>query len=206
MKTINAQSGIITLDFMFAIVIVFGISGIFFALTYTLTVVELTQYIVFSTARAHSAGNLTIDSQIAAAKSKYTSLVTNPLIKSIYRNGWFELAAPDALEIRSGAGGQGQPSFSSDYSNGANRPSFSGVRTILNAKIMHFKIPFVGATSPEDDSFKTKVLTIMLREPSQAECKSFMVERREAIRNLDPRFLNYPKKQEAFIPMEDNGC
>ncbi len=57
-----------TAEFLFAFTMVIGSGILIFALTFALTTVEIAQYIVWSTARAHAVGNKTVESQSKLAK------------------------------------------------------------------------------------------------------------------------------------------
>ncbi len=54
----TSQSGMITVDFLFAFVLVMGFAAILFSLSMTLTVAEVTQYATYTAARAYTAGHL----------------------------------------------------------------------------------------------------------------------------------------------------
>ncbi len=58
MKEKKKSAGFITIDFIFALITVFGLSTLLFALTFTLSVVEIVQYITFSSARSFYAAHL----------------------------------------------------------------------------------------------------------------------------------------------------
>lgn len=200
--TISNQGGLITVDFLFAIVLGFSMSAILFAMTFTLTVVEVAQYVTFAAARAHTAGNSSVDAQKNAAKEKYASLISNSAFGPLFRGGWFEISKKDELDIRSGTNGE---TFRTDYkSSPENRPVFTGVRAQLTAQMLDMKLPMVGKTSDEEGGFKTKILTILIREPNEDECRNFIDKRAAAIRSLESsRFSNY---KERYYAMEDNGC
>lgn len=197
----NNQAGIITIDFLFAIVIAFGMSAILFAMTFTLTVVEISQYIVFSAARTHAAASLNIEEQKSAGRQKYGSLISSPAFKALYSNGWFEISPKDSLEIRSGYG----ESFKDDYPGTTqNRPAFTGIRTTLVAKMLDMKLPLIGKTSDDEGGFSTKIVSILIREPTQTECQKHIADRFSKINQLDTRFSSYSNG--TYTPVEDNGC
>ena len=198
----------ITLDFIFALLISFGMSAILMAMTTTLTMVEVVQYVTYSSARAHAAGNLDPLSQEQAARKKYQLLTTKSPISSLFENEWFEISPSSAIEIRGGKHNNSSSagSFKDEYpASDYNRPSFSGVRTTFTAKVLDIKLPIIGNTDPAQEGFASKIITIMIREPSQVECLEFMKNRFEKINTLDSRFSSYNQKSSA-IAMEDNGC
>lgn len=197
----NSQAGLITVDFLFALVIGFGMSAILFAMTFTLTVVEIAQYITFSSARAHAAANSTVDAQKTAAKNKYAALVSSAAFAPLFSGGWFEITKKDELDIRSGNG----ETFKNEYRSGEeNRAVFTGIRAQLTAHMLDLKLPMIGKTSDEDGGFKTKILTILIREPNEDECQQFFKKRAAAINKLEAQNLGYDASK--YVPMEDNGC
>jgi hypothetical protein len=202
---LNNQAGLVTIDFLFAIVLGFGMTAILFAMTFTLTVVEVAQYITFSAARAHAAANINKDTQKTAAREKYSQLISSAALAPLFSGGWFELSKKNELEIRSGE----TESFKDEYkaASSPNRAVFTGVRTTFTAHVLDMQLPMIGKTSDDDGGFKTKILTVMIREPSQEECQQFMKSRIEAINKLEggTRFSSYSSASKA-VPMEDNGC
>lgn len=206
------QHGFVTTEFLFAIIIAFGMTLLTFSLTFTLSIVEITQYITYSSSRAHVAGNYDVTSQQKEAQARYTQLISNPYLKPLYTNGWFEISKPSDIEIRSGSISGGN--FEKDYGSGAagqaqsDRVKSQGVRTTLTAKILEMRLPFIGQVSPENDGFKTRINALMIREPSQDECLKYMESRREQLWTFDgqSRFTRFRKTATIPTPWEDNGC
>lgn len=198
------QRGFIITDFLFAIILAVGLGVLAFSLAYSLVVVEVTQYISFATSRAHSAANADSDKQQEKARAKYDSLVkNNRAIGSIYNSGWFELGTSAKLDIRSGKSGNGR-----QFEGLGDRPDrnwFVGVSVPLNIKILALKLPFIGQTAPEHpDGFQTRLNSFLGREPTAKECRDFMETRRRSLQQLPSAQTFYD--QNAYIPMEDNGC
>jgi hypothetical protein len=195
------ERGFITVEFLFAIVIAFGMSAIVFALTFTLSTVEVGQYIVFSTARAHAAANFDKAAQADAAKAKYSALLSDKGLASLFSNGWFTLSKVSDLEIRQGDG----DNFNKDYDSDS-RGDLQGVRTTFTAKILELRLPLIGAITPDNGSFSAKLTGILIREPTQQECEQYMDQRAQELWNIgEGRFQTY-RKGEVPTPWEDNGC
>lgn len=208
------NAGFITIDFMFAIVIAFSLVLLVFAVTFTLSIVEVTQYIVYSAARAQSAGNIDPETQVKAAREKYKSLVKHEVFESLFTGPFFEISDFNKLDVRPGIlEGEGRSFYNEkDYSStrmDPNRPVFQGVRTDFTSKILQLKIPFIGTVGADEDGFKTRILSILLREPSIAECTDFMKERMKTLWNLNKGrasiFKNNARK-DLSVAWEDNGC
>ncbi len=205
---VNNQSGLIMMDFMFAIILASGLGVLLFSISYSLVVVEVTQYLSYSTARAHLASNKDPQAQAAKARAKYGALTgSKNAVGTLYQNGWFEAAKGDAVDIRGGITGDGK-SFSDDLAGGSDSPErnwFLGVSVPLTIKLMKFNFPFLGNTAPdEEDGFKTRLNTMLIRESSEKECKDFIENRRTALGSLPSATTYYDPA--AYVPMEDNGC
>lgn len=213
------NKGFLAADFMFSLVLATGMCILLFSVSYTLFTVEVTQYIAFSTARAHAAAHVDSDKQIEMAKNKFNELVNNPYLASLYKNGWFKISQPD---IRGGEQNSTKPDFTDLYpeqlgSAGTKRVPQTGVRIELSVKLLELKLPFVGNTYEEQDQFKTNLTGLLFREPTMKECQDQLKRenRYKAILNLDQRFQklgslgdkDYSGSEiNVYIPMEDNGC
>ncbi len=205
------QKGQLTAEFLFAIVIAFGLFSLFFAMTLTFSVIEVSQYIVYSTARTHAASNLNMLTQKQEAIKKFNSLKDSTNLASLYSNNWFIFGPIADNMIRQGTT---DSNFFKEFANvgtGSDdqyKKVFVGVSVPLEAKIMTMKIPFISGSGPDDDTsvFKTNVNTMLLREISQEECQQahWGEGRRQALKGLKSGTNFY---QEAkYHRMEDNGC
>jgi hypothetical protein len=197
------DKGFVTSEFLIAVTIAFGMTIITFAMTFTLSTVEVVQYIVYSTSRAHAAGNFDVTAQKEEARRKYQKLIADPVFAPLFANEWFEISPAAQLEIRSGNG----ENFENDYGVSA-RKNLQGVRTTLKANLLEQHLPLVGNITPEDDGFKTRINAILLREVSFAECSSFMESRMAALKAMGNGRFSSLGNSTASLPTlwEDNGC
>lgn len=207
-RGLRDQSGVVTVDFMFAIIVAGAFTVLLFSMSYALCVVEVTQYVAFSSARAFSVSNKDAEAQKEAGRRKFAQLTTgNSPIASLYATSWFTIGKPDELDIRAGFGADGRQ-FSEDLAGGSDpsiRNWFHGVSTELTLGILAFNIPGLGSTYENDETdFKTRLNGILLRESSQQECQQFMEERKNALSSLPSGNRFY--RPDAYVPMEDNGC
>jgi Flp pilus assembly protein TadG len=205
------QRGVVTINFMIALIIGFGMATILFAMSMTLMVTELTQYATFSAARAHAAANKDPSDQETAARDKYDSMIRSNVLAPFFSNGWFTVSPKGELEVRSGNTGSGaQASFKDDYPSAkeANREIWTGVRTKFVARVLSLKLPMIGSTTQDDEGLSARVVTILIREPSQNECQKFIKDRYDVMMKLDSRFAinGYTSHQSDYVAMEDNGC
>lgn len=203
MKKTRKNAGFVTSEFLFAIVIAFGMTSLVFAVTFTLAVVEATQYVVFSSSRAQAAAHVDPETQGQMARAKYQSLVENPALAPLYQNGWFSVSTSRELDIRNGK----DSDFGRDYPSDSQRQVFHGVRTIFKADILEMRLPLIGSVTPEGDGFSTRIGAFLIRESSQKECIDFMRQRRDQIWELgDGRMAKFKGSGEVAVPWEDNGC
>lgn len=204
MKVKLNNRGFLSADFLFAMVIGTTVSMMLFVICFTFSSVEVAQYIAYSTARAQSAGHDDPTKQEEMAKKKFDYLIKKSYMGSLFRGAWFELKN---LEIRNGYNGNQFP----EYEYQENRLPQTGIRLDFTAKIMKFKIPFLGASDEEGTTFKSKVTGLLFREPSSQECREQMrnINRYKAILTLDSRFSRLDSSygnNPNYLPLEDNGC
>ena len=173
------QRGIITVDFMFAIVLILGLTSLLFVLSFTLTVASVVQYATFAAARNYAAGNIDLATQEARAQAKYKAVISNPTFKPLFTNGWFTVDAAATV---------GDHTKVSDVPASGSGNEFWGASTQFTAKILDFKIPFFGSTAPDGDGsgsgFKTKMASYLGREPTEKECTDLGAQRWSQIQKL----------------------
>ena len=207
-RPLQNSRGMITAEFIFALVLSAGLCIVLFALNFTLSMAEVAQYVAFSSARAHAAGHIDQDKQEQLAKEKYRALLNTPALKNLFNNGaegWFILSAePDVR----GGGATGR-SFNEYPTQVADRVPQVGVRFDFQPRILNLKLPFLGSTSEDPDAgFSTKITGLLIREPTQFECWNLQVRQRyKAILDLESRYrILGASGENKYAPMEDNGC
>jgi hypothetical protein len=205
MKTLRSQSGLVTLDYLFAFVLVGGFSMLLFALSTTLSTVEIVQYITYSSARNFYASHLTPKRQFDAAQKKYTELVSNPVLSPLFRNGWFIL---DQRTFTIGSVTKTNPDFQS-YRQADENNLFHGVAVYLEAKVLDFNVPFFGPTTRINEGsgkqgYGAYIGSYLGRESTFAECEELMKTRWDAIKSLDSSY-SQANAQFVYVP-SDNGC
>jgi len=198
------EQGNLSIEFLFAIIIVSGITILFFSLSFTFVVAEIGQYIAFSAARAQAGGHVSPDDQRRLAEAKFNALLNHPDLKNLILNSsWFSLGN---LQVRNGYQGQ---DFNDEYrQDPSKRLPYTGVRINFRANILDMNIPFLGSTTPDQGGFSAKITGFVAREPSSKECFSQIKDRYRRIMDLEPgRFDKLPKNTSGYIShMEDNGC
>jgi len=201
MATLRGERGALTLDFLFAFTLVFGMTLILFGFCLSLSIVEVTQYITFSTARNYYAGHVSRQMQTDAATRKFEHLTkrTEPFA-TLYANGWYQLGP---LEV----GPQAERQTLAEYTHPGDRSdrnTFVGARVALNAKVLEMRIPFFGDTYDDEDGFVAQVSTFLGRSPTEQETRAVNAERFTAIRQLNAIYQQAPEGGYALIC--DNGC
>lgn len=200
------QRGMISVDFIFAFVLVLGLSAILFSLSLTLSVAEVTQYVTFASARNYFSSHITPDQQVALAQAKYKQLLDNPVFTSLFSGHWFE------VEKKARIGDITQlavPEF-----RGGDRNLFIGSGTTFTARMLDFEIPFYGSTNPSGDGsgrgFNTFIGSYLGREISTTECLVFTTARWKNIRALPPSlgaapYSSFTTDKGDYV-YDDNGC
>jgi hypothetical protein len=194
------QRGFIAVDFIFAMVLVLSFCSMLFALSFTLVVASVTQYITYSAARNYAGAHINVDDQKDRANAKYQELVKNKAFASLYKGDWF------AIDAEPGVGDHTQ--IIEDYEDAAQSANqFWGVGTNFTAKILDFNVPFFGSSQPDSDGsgsgFKTYMASYMGREVTTDECKALIDQRWDQLKKLGGYGGAGAGK---YYPMTDDGC
>ncbi len=205
MKTLRSQSGLVTLDYLFAFILVGGFSLLLFALTTTLSTVEIVQYITYSSARNFYASHVTPKRQFDSAVQKYNDLTRNPVISPLFKNGWFSL---EQTTFTVGSVSKTNPDFQK-YQQDDQNNLFHGTAVYLVMNVLDFNVPFFGPTSRINDGGKKEgygayIGSYLGRESTFSECEQTMKDRWEAIQALDNKY-SQANARFVYVP-SDNGC
>lgn len=185
----------ISVDFLFSFLIVMGLTYLILALSFTLSFIEITQYITFSTARSYYASHKSKKEQLQQAEKKYTELIKNPAWTHFFnKTAWFEVDPSHGIikdrhhDYVSQARGQAE--------------MFTGASTSFISKLLAFNLPLFGSTQSDEEegeSFKTQVSSFLGRAPTINECLKFQ-ERRNEILKKDCQGCG------VIHVIADNGC
>ena len=201
---IRNERGILTLDFIFALIVGMSFTMIFFALTLTLSLVEVAQYISYSVARTALAAHEDRSAEQANALAKYAELRARPIFASVFTNhSWFKLSAtPDFGDPANG--------FNLEYNVDPNDDNaiFWGARIQIEAKILNITIPMLGDSKTKPETGIANVQTFLGREVSTQECREqFNRLRWDVIKTLNPIYGMVPGPAAAAVSLiTDNGC
>jgi hypothetical protein len=206
-SVLNSEKGILTIDFIFAFLMVMGFASLMIALSLTLTLVEVTQYITFASARNFYAAHIAPPAQEALATNKYEELTNHPVFTTLYNNGWFSIQHPPIVGDISLKFPEYQPT------NAGDPNLFWGVGTSFVARMLDFNIPIYGSTTNEGDGsgdgFDTFIASYLGREVTTNECINFSRNRWIAIRKLSAiGSVGYSTSTSdgGYMTFTDNGC
>ena len=226
---LNNQSGFIIADFLFAFVLVLGCGILIFALTFSLATIEISQYIVWSTARNYSAANFKTRSPVIAdgytvnspfaelqALDKFNNLADKfPLLTGRgSAKPWVTLDNPlvgDLIKIDSDLSSKiGPERLNKDGGQQVRQPWIGAKADLKLNLLLEVKVPFLGpfADQSNADKFTFPIRAFILRHPSQQECLNFYSKRyTEGIQKIPgENFKLLPDGSAQYSPMEDNGC
>lgn len=190
---LKQESGFIMLDFIFALTVSFGFAIIFFALSFTLSMVEMSQYITFATARAYSAANVSPDAQQDIGRRKFAELRAAPMVKTILNTGWITLGEAEFGD------------FAGDYNSAGDNSVFVGARIPFRANVLNMRIPVLGNTVNDSGTGFAMLNAYLLREVTTQEClNGFTSQRYGKLLQLNSRYSGLPTDSAAVIT--DNGC
>jgi hypothetical protein len=191
---LNNQRGSLTLDFMFASVLVFSFIALLFAICLTLSTAFITQYIAFASARSYMAAHMTEEAQQTQGLTKFAQLSQGQALGSLLSNQWFEIVDINV--------GDYNETLADEESLSRNSNTFVGAIAIFRSKILEFQVPFFGSTFTEEDGFSARISAFLAREPSHQEGEMFSAERFERIQGLG----GYAGDPRAYAVICDNGC
>lgn len=200
LQMIGNERGIITLDFIFALTLAFGFSMVFFALSITLAMVEITQYVAFATARSYSGAHESQSQQVDLGHKKFDEIMNYPVFKNFYGLDWIKISPPQLAD------------FNDDYPQGSggmpDSATFTGARIHFQAKILNFRVPFLGQTATDTKTGHADIAAYLIREVSTEECR----ERFNRVRYQRLKQINsggatpYAATTGNAIVVTDNGC
>lgn len=191
---LNREDGQITLDFIFALTIGFGFSILFFAISFTLSMVEVCQYVTFAAARTYYAANVSEQAQRDLGEKKFAELKGKGFIKNILKTGWVTLG-----DIQLG-------NFNDEYGDSDAGPDaiFVGARVPFQANVLNLRLPLLGATVTDTQTGKATLNAYLLREVSTDECRTnFTSQRVSNLKQVDSRYQNFGN--DGYL-ITDNGC
>lgn len=195
----KSERGVLTVQFMVAIVLVLFFIVSFLGLTMTLTYSSLTQYLTYASARKLSLGGRSKGHQVDAGKLKYQTIRQGIFGSSFQPGGTDWFAIPEAqLEFNSAYSGQ----EATTSSPGARRLFYGTYVFPFQSNISNFTVPFL--TGETSGDLITTVGSYLGREPSINECEDFL----STAKTLFP-LSKYPGNmpQRSLTPFfSDNGC
>ncbi len=188
------EGGQITLDFIFALTIGFGFSILFFAISFTLSMIEVCQYVTFASARTYYAANVSEEAQRQLGEQKFAELKNKGFIKNILKTGWISLG-----DVQFG-------NFNDEYADqmAGDDAVFVGARVPFTANVLSLKLPLLGATVSDKSTGKATLNAYLLREVTTDECRTNFTSQRGAnLKQVDSRYQSFG---DGGFVITDNGC
>jgi hypothetical protein len=195
-QPLKNNKGFLTLDFIFATILMFSFSALLFMFSITFSAFEVAQYAVFASSRAYFAAAKNEEDQHTAGKEKFEKLIREPSssLGNVFRNGWFEISDVNIDD------------FNGDFADDPNSDSatFIGARATVVAKILQVKFPLIGGGA---ENLSATPASYLMREPTEEECQNFTIERMEKMQQLRPGQFDNPNISAAsYAVMMDDGC
>ncbi len=172
MNRIKSESGQLTLDFLFACVLIMSTAGLVSVLCIGLTLAEVVQYVTFSGSRSYFAGDTTVANQVQAAGGQAQSLINNlPFLNGAIKNNWINVNITGAQDYKTYALSKG-----ADDTQFPDKFQFVGYQIIVKFRLLTFKFPLFGdmVQSPTGEPVQATVGSYIMREPATEECTTLM--------------------------------
>jgi len=210
--TIRNRRGFITIDYLFSFILIGAFSFIIFALSLTLTMAELVQYITFASARNFLAAHESPIEQQRMAFEKFQELSQSETLSPLLNSGWFELRQPTiSSNVPEEVPQMADLKNSMDYR--PDRSLFHGTLVYFVGHVLEFNVPFYGSTVNDElrggEDFGTYIASYLGREVTQQECVNFQRLRWEKIRQLPVNgatAYSAADGDNSYVGFTDNGC
>lgn len=185
------QKGGITLDFIFALVLVLSMTLLLGIFSFSLAIVEGVQYIAFASSRAYYPSHVDVETQRRLAREKVQELTRS--------SGFSGFIKPDLFQVTvEGIGDASQIHTREDF-----RDILEGVRLKIVISMLNINIPGLGGTG--DEPYQTFVNSYIGRESTTQECQAFMQQRFQALLQ-EPGYNSISIQPSSYFAFEDNGC
>lgn len=158
---LKSNSGLISIDFLFGFLLSFAFLMIFFALAYSLTIVEVVQYVAYASSRTYMASDANDSEQKKNALAKADNL--KALLIKHMDTAWFVMGAPNGPVLQISKTDPDPKEFA------------IGVHIPLTLKLIDFKVPFFGSTKLTNpgQGFQTSLSSYLITEPTEKEINLF---------------------------------
>lgn len=188
---LNNERGNLAIDFIFGMTLTFASMAIFFALSFSLSVTEIAQYVAFATARTYTAAHKDEATQQERANLKYQQLINTGVFKTLLKESdWFKLHPP----VINSSNDQETYFPVSDA-----RDIFVGPKFKFEANMLDMNLPLLGSSS-EQGGFVANINAFIGREPSFSECMVYQISKKQMMESLGYSFPG------DLVVMVDNGC
>lgn len=180
------KKGALSVDFVFTFCAGLLLLLYFLMVSWTLSLMEVSQYIAFKTSRTLFAGHINLKEQVQESEEKFMSL-RERFFKPSVMDQWFKLERQAGLDNNSADPNSGN--------------LFLGVQLEFTSKVLGLEIPFL---KDKDAGVKFDIASYLGREPSQEECEKFKKVKFNQLKQLDPSYSVISTPPNFF--RRGNGC
>ena len=210
-RTIQNNRGSLTVDYIFAFILVMGFCLVIMAFSTTLVTVEVVQYAAYAGARRFFAGNMDVNAQQQIGMATISGILKSPAAAALVNNSWFSVGGGQ-IYVNPGDVTT-NPSFS-QINPDAQHDTFEGVVIPFTANILNFQIPGFGQTvktnqSGSNTGFTVNINSFLGREPTFQECRDFWDQRWQQIQKLSSGASAtgvMGASSASAVEVIDNGC
>lgn len=197
------QKGVLTLDFIFSFFTVYGFVLIFMYLAFSFMTISVSQYITFTTMRAHIAGHKDFASQTIAGQRQYQKIMSKyQSVISSSQGKWVKLQPIDETPRSYQSEG-----FNWTGAGGSRQMPYGFGVSYESSLLKNAKLPIIGGIASSSDEFgKGNLYTFLYREVTASECLGFTKSRWDAIKSRFPSLQSYSGVNEEVPVQADNGC
>ena len=210
-RILRHQRGVLTLDFIFALMMTMGLSLVFLAVAFTLSMVEVGQYVTFSSARASWAAHKNREKQIELGRRKYQELRMNPALRGILTKQWIRFGQIDFGDPLRGHNDD-YPGSGQDSNAANDNETFIGARMRFQSTVLDFNLPLLGDSQDDDDTGVANIQTFLGREVTTDECNNnFNAQRWQNILSMQAQGAGQVYNGASGVAqpppqLTDNGC
>lgn len=211
MSRIKSERGVLAIDFIFALTLGMGFAVVFLIFSMSLSLVEVAQYISFSSARAFMAAHETPSEQMERGRAKFNQLRSRPVFRSMFRPNWFQLESIQFGDS-SGAAATGVfRGFNQEFQADPLAQVFVGVRIPSRIRLLSFNWFGFGATASSPETGRANIQTFLGREVSTTECREIFNQQRFQRILSHPESTHFSQVTQANAApsvalITDNGC
>lgn len=211
MKRFKSQRGVLAIDFIFALTLGMGFAVVFLIFTLSLSLVEVAQYISFSSSRAFMAAHETPNDQMGRGRSKFNQLRNRPVFRAVFRPTWFQLGSIEFGDFNGAEETGVFRGFNDEFRPDPLAQVFIGVRIPSRIRLLSFNWLGFGPSTSDPDTGVANIQSFLGREVSTTECREIFNRQRFNKLISSPQASHFQAAQPSSgsfstALITDNGC